>query len=175
MKDKKLIFILILVGIVNILAIILCSYLFSIIKDKKRDIIISSEEARKISEKFENIKILESEILKIEEESKKIDQIFIQEEDIIKFIEILEKMGKDTKVSMELNTAKVEIVPIFQFNLSGTIERIYQYFVLLENLPYQILIEDVYIYKEGFLGESKVNNWKAGFRIKILSFSPKNN
>ena len=138
-----------------------------------------SKKAKELSELNLKLAILESEqksisgLKKFLEEKKtdkdKLDKVFLSDEKIVEFIEELEKLSGAENVEIKIQSAlvseKQKENPVFNFELRGNFENIFRVMALMENLPYQLEIDEAGLTKEG-----KDKKWKGQFRIKILSF-----
>lgn len=138
-----------------------------------------SGKTKKVSELNLKLAALESEqksvlgLKKFLEETKedkdKINKAFLSEEEIVKFIEELEKLSREENVEIKIQSAfiseKREENPVFNFELNGNFENIFRIAALTENLPYQLEIEEV-----GLAREEKGKKWRGQFKIKILSY-----
>lgn len=155
----------------NALAITLCFYLYSVIQKQKMETGEILKKSALIAEKIQNLKLLESQMDGFKKDSEKIETIFLKEENVVGFLESLEKTGEDIGVLTEIASAAINKGSkgiVFQINLKGDFEKIFQYLVLLENLPHQIVFEGLNMYPED-------NLWHSKIAIRIISFLPSKN
>jgi len=104
-----------------------------------------------------------------QDERRKIDEIFLNKETLIKFIEKLEEMSEKTGASLKFSSIRVDGESgakkglRLQFRLTGKFSEIYRYLSLLENLPHQIVFEKSYI-------QSGKEGWVADLEIILLTY-----
>lgn len=141
-----------------------------------RTISAKTKEVFKLNLKLANLESEQKSMLglkKFLEETKKdkdkINKVFLSEGRIVEFIEELEKLGRAENVEIKIQSALVsekrDANPIFNFELAGNFENIFRTAVLMENLPYQLEIEEFSLTKE-----EKGKKWRGQFKINILSF-----
>lgn len=173
MKNKKLILIVVAVFILNISAFLGCLSLFSMVKNQRESVKETIRNSVILEKKIQGVKLLESQIDKIKENKEKIDSVFLKEEDMIKFIEILEGLGKKTGVFVKISSAEIgkgSDNPRFRITTRGPFQNIFHYIVLLENLPNQIAFDNLnFIKKAG--GDEKNSEWESDIEISVISFS----
>lgn len=125
-----------------------------------------------LEKKAQNIKLLESQSEKLKIDAQKMEQVFLKEENIVGFIENLEKLGRDAGVSVELSSVRMDDKnskePHFDLILKGGFNPLFHYIVLLENLPYQIIFEKLNM-------SSRDKLWEARTIIILSSFIPSKN
>lgn len=138
-----------------------------------------SERTERISEFNLKLAILESEqksmlglkkfLEETREDKNKISEAFLSGEKIVEFIEELEKLSREKNVEIKIQSALVsekrEENPTFNFELAGNFENIFRVAALMENLPYQLEIEEITLTRE-----EKDKKWRGQFRVKILSY-----
>ena len=112
----------------------------------------------------------------IEEEKSSFESHFIKKSDIVYFLDSIEKLSKSVGASTSIVTVnedqdKAELA--LSLSVEGSFESIYKFLMLLENAPYEIEIVDFDIEKGGSVvtATNSIENWKASFKIKLLSFS----
>lgn len=110
----------------------------------------------------------------IEQDEGKIKAAFLNPQNIVKFIEDLESLKEKTGVELTLKsvTLSEEMTysePRFQFQISGAFRDLFQYLVLLENLPYQINFGRVQ-FTATREETKKTGIWQAEIEIILLSY-----
>src|SRR3989344_2111164 len=100
--------------------------------------------------------------------SKILDNAFINESNLVRFIEDLEKTAQDAFVTVKISSASAASNqdmsgPTFQFTASGGFGQLYKYLELIENLPYQIAIERAEFVKGA-------GGWELKLQVKVLSY-----
>ncbi len=172
MINKRSIIFSALVFLVNISAVLICFYLYIEIKKEKISLYEIVKESMVLEKEAQANKLLASQIPEIKESEQKIDLIFLKKEEIISFIETLENLGKKTSVSVKLSSVRVgegkEEKPSLSLELEGEFKQIFNYLLLMENLPYQIIIDDLDLRAGGISEEKKF--WSARVGIKVASF-----
>lgn len=167
MKNKKIIITVVLIALLNGIALTGWIYFLSVIKnqaDMIRDIQSKTAVNEKKAESGRSLKNLMAEIAV---EKQKINSVFLEKQDIIKFIEELESIADKTGTSIELgniNTSYETQNPHLQFFLRGNFSQLFHYLVLLENIPYTISIDKMYLQKQ------QKDVWQANFEISLNSF-----
>lgn len=177
MKNKKLILIIIAIFILNISALLGCLSLFSMVKSQRESAKEAIRNSSILEKKIQGVKLLESQIDKIREDKKKIDSVFLKEEDIVKFIETLEDLGKKTDILIKISSAEIgkgSENPKLRISANGSFQDIFHYIILLENLPNQIAFDNLNLVKKSS-GDEKNGEWESGIEISIMSFLNKNN
>ncbi len=177
MKNKKLILIIIATFILNISALLGCLSLFSMVKNQRESAKGTIKNSSILKKKIQEVKLLESQIDKIKEDKKKIDSIFLMEEDIVKFIETLEDLGKKTGILIKISSAEIgkgSENPKIRISANGSFQNIFHYILLLENMPNQIVFDNLNLVKKASDSEKK-GEWEADIEISIKSFLNKNN
>lgn len=167
MKNKKLIASIILVVLLNSLVLWGWFYAHSLLKGQD-EIIKQQRQKLALNEKsFQNSSSLKVLLEEIKGEKQVIDDIFINRENVINFIESLESLAKQTDVLIKIGSVNIENAKNgslnLQINLRGDFRQTFHYLVLLENLPYLIDVERVNFRKveEG---------WQADFEISLKGF-----
>lgn len=168
MKNKKFIFSIASVVLLNALALAGWFYLFSVLKNQSG---VTKEIQEKIATNEKEInenKLLKSLAGDITEKKKKIDSVFLGKQDMIKFIEEFEALADKTGVSIKFGGVNFEGLnagtPYLQFSVKGGFSQVFHYFVLQENLPYSIKINKADFHKSG------EKEWQANFEIILISF-----
>lgn len=147
--------------------------------------ITESEKLRaKIYEEKERevrLKILEDSIKESEADRQKIKTYFIYEDDISVLFDLLESSAKTAGVNLNIGSINPTPVTIENINnlkvstisanltFSGTWNRVMNYVVALENLPYKVKISRLDMTKtnDGPLKKSLESNWQAGLVLEM--------
>jgi len=168
MKNKKFIITIVLIVLLNGAVLAGWLYLFSNLKKENNFI---KEEQQKIlvnDKKLENsgsLKVLMNEIIN---EKQKIDSAFLNEGSIVNFVEKLESIAGKTGAAIKIGNINIDNQDkkglSLQFNITGNFNQLFQYLILLENLPYLINIEKMELRKLA------PNDWEADFEIIVSSF-----
>lgn len=126
----------------------------------------------------ENMRSLVNSIKTIESERKLLETHFVQNSDIVPFLDTIERLAREAGVKAEVVSVDVtKDIPslIVEMKAQGNFETIYKLVVLLENSQYDLRFASVNIQNqnEQDISASKTNKaqlWTAAFRIKVLSF-----
>lgn len=148
--------------ITNILLALVWSYFYFKIKEGGDRILELRKEIQIIQKNKEENKSLEALIGNIEGDKNKIDKIFINEKEIINFIEEIEGLASQSNVSLDIISAKI---PDFNFNVNGNFDSIFKFLVSLENMPYRIVLNRVFLQKNEGSGK-----WEIDFTILLTSY-----
>ena len=116
-------------------------------------------------------------ILEISEKVILFDTHFVKNTNITPFLNDLEENAKLHNVKIEISNIDSLLVEeekqiFLNFNISGTFSNIYKYLLYLENSKYELEIHSVRLLRDS-VGEDNFSinpNWKANFRIRIISF-----
>ncbi len=119
----------------------------------------------------------------IKKDEEKISLIFLNSSNIVKFIEDLEFLGHKASTTLEVDAIRLPTPgdnikePSFHFKITGTFGELFQYFMLLENIPYQIEFERVSLLNPQTSNLGGITNtkksipiWEAEFDVKLLSY-----
>jgi hypothetical protein len=124
--------------------------------------------------KIKNIKSLEALLADISEERAKINSVFLERRNIVRFIESLEALAEETGTSLEVKTARLPQGtakgPQFTFSVSGSFPSLFQYLALLENSSYQIFFNSVRFLKPDTKNSKKASGWRADFDVVVMSY-----
>lgn len=118
-----------------------------------------------------NFKVSESFIANTENERKVVEESFVNRDNLVKFIEDIERAGKESGVDVHVQSADLaagpkDSGPSFRLEASGNFSSVFKYSFLLENLPYEISFTEINITKSGDVKEP----WNALYVIKLLSY-----
>lgn len=147
-------------------------YLFLSIKEVSFDYAQSQKELLTLQKKGVLIKEFERELESIQSDWPKIEAVFLQEKDILGFVETLEKLAEKTKNHHSINiigtpSAKADEAPsffVFRINLWGSLSSVFDFLNYLENQPIYLSVEDVQLVRsEGGL---------AGFDKTAVPLAP---
>lgn len=181
-----------LILIISITLLILVSstsiYFFNVIKSKNNYIsVVASTLEKKINEK-ENIKFLQDKIAELSDTYKKINSYFVNTASIDTFVVYLEGIGTDNNV--ELSVKGVDVPKneknkiLVNLSMKGKFGDIMNVVDILENAPYNIAINSLYLNKEiiitndtvGPLAKGKnlppkenISSWQADITFNVLS------
>ncbi len=127
----------------------------------------------------ENIASLNQSLQKIAPDRILLENHFIKSSDVVPFLNMIEKLGKEVGVLTEINSVNTKTDNtelIVDLKASGRFEGIYKFLTLLENSPYELDFSSMNIHLLGLSGVTDKNtkdpNWEAVFKIKLLSFIP---
>lgn len=177
---KKFYLTLILAGVIlTVAAVGVVLYLFLSIKEVSFDYAQSQKELLTLQKKGVLIKEFEKELESIQSDWPKIEAVFLQEKDILGFVETLEMLAEKTKNRHSINIigtppakaapgeSKADEAPsffVFRINLLGSLSSLFDFLNYLENQPIYLSVEDVQLVRsEGGL---------AGFDKTAVPLAP---
>jgi len=166
MKEKKRIIIIILIVLANLLLAGGWFYLSSQISLQKEIKDETLKELALIEAKIKNKGDLKLILPETKDEREKINSAFLNDQEVINFIEVLEDISEKSKSNLEISSIKKENdTRVFNIVISGPFKNVLQYIMLLENTPYQpdILRANMNIDQEKEL-------WNARLNIGINNF-----
>ena len=154
-------------------------YLFLNITEASSDYVESQKELLTLQKKGVLIKEFERELESIQSDWPKIEAVFLREEDILGFVETLEKLAEKTKNRHSINiigTPPAKAAPgevkadeassffVFRINLWGSLSSVFDFLNYLENQPIYLSVEDIQLVRsEGGL---------AGFDKTAVPLAP---
>lgn len=168
-KLSKINIFLIIAVILNIFLVFANFFVYRISIKKQQGLDDLRGQIFKTEKQKENFNSLKHWFESFEKEKNKIEAVFLREKNIVRFIEQLEELAKISKTDIEFQSAEI---PIFLFNLEGPFEDLIRFLVLLENLPFQIEIQDLNLAGREKEVSSQETPWQARFKIKVLSYFP---
>jgi hypothetical protein len=182
MKYKlKKILIIIPIGLFLFFSIL---FLF-LLKETKKNVEISKQAEINIQEETlarEEAKEFNNFFASIEKEKALFETHFVQNSDVVPFLNAIEKIAGSVGVKAEVSlieVAKDNTGLILGMKSEGNFEQIYKFLLLLENSPYELEFISVEMHSSSIgdienleenKNETKKNQWEAIFKIKLLSF-----
>jgi len=137
--------------ILSVCLIVLVIYpLFKEIKNSSEELVYEKQKLLSLEKKIENLKEFQTLWLKIEPNLKKIDQLFIDPQVPVEFVNFLEKIAKDSEILIEISSAlssKTEKDPwpslLLQINSTAPFSKFLKFLEKIEASPYLIEIQDL--------------------------------
>ena len=184
MKKNRTIIMLIISLIIAIIVICLFSFFMKVIKNKNEHIsAISSTLGDKMWEK-ENLEMFTERIGEIKSIQSSVNDHFLNPNEVDKFVSYLEELGQ--KIGSEIIVENVEVAPKikntinFTVSIIGTFDEVIRTVSLLENIPYQVNITQLYLNKDiakeivkddedKEIKNSVNSKWQAGVTFNILT------
>jgi len=167
---KKIFFSIIIFGVLTIFLIIFCIFPFlKQIQNNSKEFISEKKKVILLTQKREKLQELENFYKTYQSDYNKIENLFIDSQSPIEFIQFLEQTATNSGVQLEILSTKIsqktkeDFWPSlsFQLSLSGDFPDFLKFLRKLENSPYLIEFLDLNIKKE-----SKI---KAELSIKVFS------
>ncbi|HBT81821.1 hypothetical protein A3B26_01655 [Candidatus Giovannonibacteria bacterium RIFCSPLOWO2_01_FULL_48_47] len=123
--------------------------------------------------KLKNLKAFEKILDERRSERAVIEDLFLNEKEIVRFIEDLEEAGRTSGVELEVQSAALapgpkELGPSFRLSAAGDFNSLFQYLLLAENLPYETAWEQITLQKTA--AEGKAPSWSGLYTLKLLSY-----
>jgi len=137
--------------VLSVCLIVLVIYpLFKEIKNSSEELVSEKQKLFSLERKIENLKEFQTLWLKIEPNLKKIDQLFIDPQVPVEFVNFLEKIAKDSEILIEISSAlssKTEKDPwpslLLQINSTAPFSKFLKFLEKIEASPYLIEIQDL--------------------------------
>ncbi|MFA5773560.1 MAG: hypothetical protein WC908_02710 [Candidatus Paceibacterota bacterium] len=185
MKKNQTTLILIFSIIATILAICLFFFLLKVIKNKNQQAsVVFTTLEKKIREK-ENTIMFAEKVAEIKLLQDSVNSYFVDPNRIDIFVGYLEEIGSSVGGEVIVQSIEVPLktksIISFKLSILGTFEEVMKTIALLENIPYQIDITQVYLNKDiiqGTQGDVKdvkkekvveIPTWQADISFNILS------
>lgn len=181
MKNKNTIIKLIIAIFFSVTLTFVFIFFIKIIKNKNRHASVSMITLEdKIAQKEKSI-IFSEKIIETKNLQNSINNYFVNTDKIDTFVDFLEELGlkNDSKVlvkGIEVLKNNNNLVS-FKISINGTFQQVAKTLIVLENIPYQINITQVYLNKdkqEDFSLKTKNKNnllWQADVSFNILSLN----
>jgi len=137
--------------ILSVCLIVLVIYpLFKEIKNSSEELVSEKQKLFSLEKKIENLKEFQTLWLEIEPNLKKIDQLFIDPQVPVEFVNFLEKIAKDSEILIEISSAlpsKTEKDPwpslLLKINSTAPFSEILKFLEKIETSPYLIEIQNL--------------------------------
>lgn len=167
--ESKLTKTIVLILVLNLAAAGLWRFVYGRVQ-KNQEIISELKTEIAASElKQKNIRELDRILQSVSPDLDKINDIFISEKEVVRFIENLEKISLLAGTDLTIKSASLPAKngtkePDFELNLAGGFSRNFQYLALLENMNFQIKLEKVRFVK------NDKKTWDAEIGFKFLNY-----
>lgn len=168
-------------------------YFHSVIKDTIQSTADAMTEISNEQLSQSNIFALKKTIKETEADRDTLQSYFVKEDEVVKFIESIEDLGKKTNTIVQITQAQASQDPkkastlFISLSSSGTFVDVTHFLVLLENLPHDMSVNKVLLSvettpeqtvvdpKTGKIVSSKpgTKSWAADVDINLLSYQPK--
>ncbi len=125
--------------------------------------------------KQRNVKSLKNVLQEVSGRQERINDLFIDEKSLVRFIEDLEALAKESGVELKVDSAVLpqspeEAGPTFEFTASGEFRNLFKYQRTLETSPYQLIFEKIETAKVSREGVKKGPGWSARYKLKVISY-----
>jgi len=182
MKNKRTTIFLIFSVLVTLIVVAAFAFFLRVIKNKNEhaSVVIATledkmrqkENTELFAEKFEEIKSLENDIMSHFVDPNKIDE----------FVSYLEDLGEITGASISVEGIDVpednKGMIDFKLSIEGSFQAVSRTITLLENIPYQVNVNQVYLNKDieqikdgNEIKISSTSTWQADVSFSILSLN----
>lgn len=141
---------------------------------KERDKVLSlRRELAVIEKKQKNIQSLERLLDETEEQKRDVENIFVDDKTVVRFIEELERLAEITGAVLEIKDASLprtdeDLGPTFSMEIEGSFKNIFRYLELLENVPFQVEFNEIRFVKPG--GAGGAGAWSLAIVLRVLSY-----
>ena len=161
---------------VNLAALAGYVFLFGFILNKKDSIVeaVSKLDTEQLRE--EQLYILRDSFRETEKEREALLRYFINEEELVAFIEDIEQAGRRANVFLRFNVVNIretENILAMEFETVGSFNEIFYFLQLVEHIPIKISLEKFLLDKEiprSIVKRKESDTWHAIFTLAILSF-----
>lgn len=176
--NKKIISSIVLVVIANIFAIGVFLFVNMKVKDMNDRILVSKAEMILKEKESSEARSIKTSLLNFTLWEDKLNAVFIEQKDVLNFIKEIEALAKESGVEMEFRSVDISKndegeKPVFQFKASGAFPDIFHYLVLLENVKYQVIFDNISFQEKGVVESSSGSDvmWEANFSLRLLSYN----
>ena len=126
-----------------------------------------------LDSELQNLKLFENFLADTALSRERIKSGFVSRGNLVRFIEDLEQVGKDGGIAVEVDSASLaatpeERGPSFRLSAKGSFSSLFQYLLTLENLPYEIVFEEIHL--NSATGEKDKIIWSAAILIRLISY-----
>ncbi len=175
MKKNNFIFSVIFVAVLILLPLALAGLVFKKLSAFQAELSTIEREIVLLDSKQRNIKSLKGVLSKLGERPQRLDNLFIDEKNLVRFIEDLEALAKESGVELKVNSAVLpqtpeEAGPTFEFSAAGEFRQLFKYQRLLETAPYQLVFEKIETTETSREGVKKGPAWSVNYKLKVLSY-----
>ncbi|MBI2047924.1 MAG: hypothetical protein HYT27_02180 [Parcubacteria group bacterium] len=161
---------------VNLAALTGYVFLFGFILNKKDSIVeaVSKLDTEQLRE--EQLYVLRDSFRETEKEREALLRYFINEEELVAFIEDIEQAGRRANAFLRFNVVNIretENILVMEFETIGSFNEIFYFLQLVEHVPVKISLEKFLLDKEiprGVEKRKESDAWHAIFTLAILSF-----
>lgn len=119
-----------------------------------------------------NLKVLESFLSGTARERDAIRKGFVGKDNLVLFIEDLEKAGRENGINVSVESASFSVNPndpgpAFRLDAKGSFSALFRYLLFLENLPYELAFEEIHL---NAVSGRKADKWDSAFIVHLLSY-----
>jgi len=167
--NKKILKTASIILILNLAALAAWWGFYNEIKKRDKRVVILNQEISLADAKRKNIRNLEQTLQSISREKSEIDDAFVDDASVVRFIEDIEKLSVIADSELEINSASLPARsqdggPEFGLNLKGSFGRLLKFLAMLEKVNYRLEIESA-----RFGGDGK-GSWILQIKLRILSY-----
>ncbi|MDP3784869.1 MAG: hypothetical protein Q8R12_02230 [bacterium] len=175
MKKHNFTFSIVFAAILILLPLLLAGLIFQELFALTGELSAIEREIFLLDSKQRNIKSLKGVLGELGERPRRLNNLFIDEKSLVRFIEDLEALAKESGVELKVASAVLpetleEAGPTFDFSAAGEFQQLFKYQRLLENIPYQLVFEKIETAKFPRGGVKKGPAWSAAYKLKVLSY-----
>ncbi|MFA6393234.1 MAG: hypothetical protein WCW54_04085 [Candidatus Paceibacterota bacterium] len=160
-----------------VLAFSILIYFLNVIRSKNNYISVAVSTLEKKMNEKENIKFLKDKISELSDTYKKINSYFVDTSSIDTFVVYLEGIGTDNNVDLSVkgvDASRNEKNKIsVNLSMKGNFSDIMNVVNILENAPYNITINSLYLNKDIILPNNpikeNISSWQADVTFNVLS------
>lgn len=151
--------------------VILCVYFYKVIGNKNKHIsaVVSTLNAKETERK--NINALNARMIELGDMNKRIGGYLVSTSEADRFVEYLEDMGVSNNTTLSVKSVEIpkneKNKIALMIEMKGSFENITKIIALIENAPYNISINSLYLNKE-ILVDTEVNNTQGKIKEIIV-------
>lgn len=176
MKYSRTKFIAVVSLLIFLLSATVCASFFYIVSKKEASYVTRNEERAQNKFYRESVRTLMGKLEETTSERASLIARIPTEGDVIGLITLIESLGKEQGVALEIRSLTIkpvnEIVEILFVSLAvkGSHTSVIQTLKLLENIPYQSRLNKVQMTRMSEDGDGDSDSWSATFELQITKF-----
>ena len=175
MKKNNFAFSIVFAAVLILLPLALAGFIFQKLTALQWELSAIEREIVLLNSKQRNIKSLKGVLSELTDRPQRLDNLFIDEKTLVRFIEDLEELAKESGVELKVDSAVLpqspeEAGPTFEFTASGEFRNLFKYQRMLENSPYQLVFEKIETAQVSREGVKKGPSWSARYKLKVISY-----
>lgn len=148
-SKKKLIISVVLVGVLVIVFSAGFVLFLLVIQDEQKKFLSTRREVARLEQERSQVRDLEKLLMVIKQDKEKLEMAFVDDAELVKFIEEIELVGRFSDVSVSIKSLeprKESIdLPLIKFDVIGDLDDVLRFTARIESLPYQIEVISLFV------------------------------